>query len=153
MSRFSLSNLSLRWQLLVNLVAIYIIWGSTYLVIRIAIQTIPPFFLGGMRFTIAGVVLYSWARLRGIARPSWKNWRAAAIVGGLLMFIGNGGVAWVEQLVPSSITALFMATVPLWVVLLDWLRPNGVRPSGMVMLGVLLGFAGMVLLIGLGQLT
>src|SRR3954468_22560143 len=129
--------------------AVYIIWGSTYLAIRFSIETIPPFFMAGVRFLIAGGLLYGWMRIRGHApRPTFANWRAAFIVGGLLLFFGNGGVVYAEQTIPSSLAALLVATVPLWMVLVEWFRPGGGRPGWGVMLGVAMGLAGMVLLVG-----
>src|SRR5438552_4649162 len=109
--------------------AVYIIWGSTYLAIRFAIETMPPFIMAGVRFLLAGGILYAWIRLSGTPRPTAINWRAAAIVGGLLLLGGNGGVVWAEQRVPSGLTALLVAMVPLWMVLVDWARPGGPRPT------------------------
>jgi len=128
--------------------AIYLIWGSTYLGIRFAVETIPPFLLGGTRFLLAGGALYAWLRLKGVPNPSGYHWRNAAVVGGLLLGVGNGGVNWAEQKVPSSLTALLIAITPLWFVMLDWLRPGGPRPSPQTMLGIVVGFAGMALLVG-----
>src|SRR5713101_7631745 len=147
MPKIYLFGMSSRLRLIGAFAAIYFIWGTTYLAIRIAIKTLPPF-LGGIRFTIAGIVLYSWAIFNDISRPNLSNWKAAAGVSILLMVVGNGGVAWAEQFVPSSITALLMSMIPLWVALLDWLRPGGIRPSIIVVIGVLLGFAGVGLLVG-----
>src|SRR5574341_745070 len=140
-----------RLPLIAAFAAIYLIWGSTYLSIRYAIETIPPFFMAGARFLIAGGMLFVWARLQGASLPTRINWRAAAIIGGLLLVGGNGGVTWSEQSVPSGLVALMVALVPVWVTLIDWLRPNGIRPSAPMMAGVLLGFIGMVLLIVSGQ--
>jgi len=127
--------------------AVYIIWGSTYLAIRYAVETLPPFLMAGTRFLIAGAVLYAWQRFRGVDRPKRVHWRSAAIVGGLLLLGGNGGVVWAEQTVPSGVTALLITTVPIWMVLLEWLRRDGVRPDGAVVAGVLLGFVGVVVLV------
>src|SRR5512139_3993941 len=120
MSKFNLSTISLRWRVAAAFAAIYLIWGSTYLAIRFAIETIPPYLMGGMRFLIAGSILYGVLRWRGVRSPSRRQWRAALIVGGLLLFGGNGGVMVAEQFVPSSLAALIIATVPLWMVLLNW---------------------------------
>ncbi len=140
-------KLPARWQVVAAFAAIYLIWGSTYLAIRVSIETIPPFLMAGVRFLIAGGILYGWARLTGAASPSRPHWRSAAILGALLLFAGNGGVTWAEQMLPSSIAALLVAMVPLWVVLLDWLRPGGVRPDVQVVAGVALGFVGIILLV------
>ncbi|UCD25484.1 MAG: EamA family transporter [Gemmatimonadota bacterium] len=127
--------------------AVYLIWGSTYLAIRFAIETMPPFTMAGVRFLIAGGVLYSWLRLRKVDRPKPIHWRTAFIVGGLMLLGGNGGVVWAELFVPSGLAALVVATVPLWIVLLVWLTGRG-RPSIAVVLGLLVGFGGVVWLMG-----
>ncbi len=134
-------------RLALGLGAVYVVWGSTYLAIRFAIETLPPFLMAGARFVVSGALLYVWARARGAARPTRANWRAAAIVGGCLLLVGNGGVVWSEQRVESGIAALLVTAVPLWMVLLDWLRPGGRRPGWRVTLGLLLGFAGVTLLV------
>ena len=153
-SRDSLKKYRTRgtWVILA-FASIYIIWGSTYLAIRIAIETIPPFLMAGTRFVIAGALLYGWAMARGEPRPSRIHLRPIIIIGGLLLLGGNGGVTWAEQTVPSGTAALLVATVPIWMVLLDWLRPGGRRPAKRVFLGLGLGFAGIVLLIGPGQIS
>jgi drug/metabolite transporter (DMT)-like permease len=128
--------------------AVYVIWGSTYLGIHVAIQSMPPFLMAGARFLTAGIVLYSVMRWRGAPRPEPIHWRSAAIVGALLLLVGNGGVSWAEQTVPSNITALVITGTPLWMILVDWMRPGGRRPRGLVFLGLLLGFAGVGLIVG-----
>lgn len=137
-----------RIQVGVALALVYIIWGSTYLAIRFAVTSLPPLLTMGMRFLLAGAILYTWTRLRGGARPTPANWRAAAIVGILLLLGGNGVVAWAEQIVPSSLAALLISMTPIWMALLDWLRPGGLRPSSAVIAGLALGFIGVVLLLG-----
>jgi drug/metabolite transporter (DMT)-like permease len=138
-------------QLAAGLGAVYVVWGSTYLAIRFAVETLPPFLMAGVRFVVAGAALYAWARLAGAAeRPTAANWRAAALVGACLLLGGNGGVVWAEQRVPSGIAALLVTVVPLWMVLLDWLRPGGRRPGWQVAAGLLLGFGGVALLVGPG---
>jgi len=136
-----------RTLLVAAFAAVYLIWGSTYLAIRFAIETMPPFTMAGVRFVIAGGALYAWLRLRGSGRPKPIHWRTAFIVGGLMLLGGNGGVVWAEQTVPSGLAALVVATVPLWMVLLVWLSGRG-RPSLAVVLGLLVGFGGVVWLIG-----
>ena len=101
----------------------YIVWGSTYLAIRYAVETIPPFLMVGMRFLVSGVLLYAWARFRGAPRPTRVQWRDAAITGVLMLCCGNGAVSWAEQRVPSGLAALLVAVVPLWMVIIDWARP------------------------------
>src|SRR5690606_10508414 len=132
--------------------AVYTIWGSTYLAILFAIETIPPFLMAGVRFLIAGAVLYAWVRLRGAQRPPRQAWKHALVIGGLLLLGGNGAVVWAEQSVPSGVAALLVASVPFWMVLLDWLRPGGVRPTLGVLAGLLFGFGGIALLVGPGEL-
>lgn len=122
--------------------AVFVIWGSTYLAIRYAVQTIPPYLMAGMRFLVSGVILFLWARWRGAAPPSRREWRDGGIVGLLLLCGGNGAVAWAEQRVPSGITALLVASVPLWIVVIDWLRPHGRRPHLVVGIGLIVGLAG-----------
>ncbi|MGQ9683968.1 MAG: EamA family transporter [Anaerolineae bacterium] len=136
------------WQIAATLAAVYLIWGSTYLGIRYAIETLPPFLMAGARFATAGAILYLWLRVRGAERPTWHNWRAAAIAGGLMLMCGNGGVVWAQSRVPSGLTALLTSGVPLYVALLEWVRRGGRRPAGRVGAGILLGVAGMVLLVG-----
>jgi drug/metabolite transporter (DMT)-like permease len=128
--------------------AIYLIWGSTYLAIHVAVETMPPFLMAGVRFIAAGLLMYGWAVARGDARPTRVHWRSALVIGGLLLLGGNGGVTWALQSVPSGTAALLVGTIPLWMVLIEWLRPGGVRPGKLVFLGLGLGFSGIVLLIG-----
>lgn len=136
-----------RVRLLLAFAAVYVIWGSTYLAIRFAIETIPPFTMAAVRFLIAGGVLYAWARLRGAPAPTRAEWRGAWVIGALLLVGGNGGVVWAETRVSSGLAAVFVGAEPLWAVLLDWARPGGTRPTGAVVLGLLVGFVGMVLLV------
>jgi len=137
------------WSIWAALISVYVIWGSTYLAIRFAVESLPPFTMSGVRFVFAGAVLYAWRRARGDAAPSGRQWRSAAIVGLFLLAGGNGGVVWAEQRVVSSVAALLIGTVPLWMVLIDALRPQGPgRPGWKAGLGVLTGFAGVALLIG-----
>ncbi|HXG68375.1 MAG TPA: drug/metabolite exporter YedA [Blastocatellia bacterium] len=137
-----------RVKLILAFAAVYIIWGSTYLAIRYAIETLPPLLMAGGRFLTAGTVLYLWARAQGASRPALREWRPATIIGGLLLLGGNGMVVLAERDVPSGLAALLIATEPMMVVLLDWLRPGGDRPAGKTVLGLTLGFVGMLLLIG-----
>lgn len=130
--------------------AVYLIWGSTYLAIKFAVQTLPPFLMGGVRFVIAGTALVLWARAKGVARPTGAQLRSACVVGALLFLGGNGGVVWSEQYVASGVAALLVATEPLWVVLLGWARRGGSRPTAGVFAGLLLGFAGVWLLVESG---
>jgi len=132
---------------------VHIVWGSTYLAIFFVVETIPPFLSAGTRFLVAGGALYAFQRLRGDPAPARFEWRSAAIVGLLLLVGGNGGLVWAEQRVPSGIAALLIASVPLWMAILDALRPGGRRPDRWVILGVISGFVGIVILIGPAGMT
>jgi drug/metabolite transporter (DMT)-like permease len=135
------------WRLIGAFAAVYIIWGSTYLAIRFAVDTMPPFLMAGVRFLVAGTILYTFMASRGTPAPRRIHWRSALIIGALLLLAGNGGVVWAEQHVPSGIASLLVAIVPLWIVLIDWFRPGGSRPGIPVMVGVLVGLAGIGLLV------
>src|SRR6266852_1485349 len=127
---------------------VYVVWGSTYLAIRIGIESFPPLLLAGSRHLLTGLILYPLLRWRTGVRPTAAHWRMSFITGFLLLFIGNGGVCLAERTVPSGVTALLVATVSLWMVLVDWLRPGGTRPGLRVLAGLLLGFGGLALLVG-----
>lgn len=145
----------LRWPILLAFAAVYLIWGSTYLAIRFALETLPPFLMAGLRLLAAGSVLFAWMRWRRGERPSVAEWRAAAIIGVLLLVAGNGGVVWAEQRVASGLTALVVSMVPVWVVVLEWLGPRSLRlgrPRPAVLIGVAGGLAGVALLVGPGDL-
>ncbi len=135
-----------RSKLIAAFAAIYIIWGSTYLGIRFVVETMPPFLTSGGRFLIAGSILCLWSWFRDGERPTRLHWRNAAIVGALLLLGGNGGVSWALQFIPSGVAALLVA-IP-WLVLLDWARPNGVRPGRAVLAGLVVGLVGVAVLIG-----
>jgi drug/metabolite transporter (DMT)-like permease len=130
------------------LAAVYLIWGSTYLAIRYAVETTPPFLMAASRFIISGGFLYLLRRTLGDPPPKSVEWRNAAIIGVFLLVGGNGGVVWAEQFVTSSLAALLVATVPLWIALIDGLLPPGRRTHFMAVLGILIGFGGVVLLVG-----
>ena len=132
--------------------AVYFIWGSTYLGIRFAIETIPPFSMAALRFLSAGAILFGWSTWRGAGRPPWAHGRSALVVGTLLLVSGNGLLSWAEQFIPSGVAALIVGTVPVWMVLLDALRPEGSRPGAAVVLGLVLGMAGIAILIGPAEL-
>lgn len=136
-----------RGMIYLAFASLYLIWGSTYLAIRIGIETLPPFFMAGCRFLISGSLLYFWARKRGAPSPTAIQWRSTFIVGAFLLLGGNGGVVWAEQRLPSSIAAVVIATVPFWMVLLEWLFQEGPRPTLLLALGLVLGFAGVVVLL------
>ncbi len=127
---------------------VYVVWGSTYLAIRVGIESFPPLLLAGSRHLLTGLILYPMLRWKTGVRPTAAHWRMSFITGFLLLFIGNGGVCLAERTVPSGVTALLVATVSLWMVLVDWLRPGGTRPGLRVLAGLLLGFGGLALLVG-----
>jgi drug/metabolite transporter (DMT)-like permease len=125
--------------------AIYLIWGTTYLAIRIAVGSIPPLLMMGARCTAAGVLLLAWAAVKG-HRMTWRQ-RGHAVVAGVLMFaVCYGGLAWAEQRLASGLTALLASTTPLWLVVFEWAR--GERPSAAAIAGVVVGVAGVALLVG-----
>jgi drug/metabolite transporter (DMT)-like permease len=131
--------------------AVYLIWGSTYLAIRVGVRSIPPFLMSGSRFVGAGGILYLVLRLRGAAAPSLGEWARAAIAGVLMLTTGNGLVTWAEKKMPSNLAALMVAAVPLYMALLDWARPGGTPPTRRVLLGIGIGAAGMTLLVAGGR--
>jgi len=139
------------------LLIVYLFWGGTYLGIRFAVQTIPPFLMAGTRFLIAGIAVYLYARMRGAAKPKKEHWIDAGIVGALLLLGGNGIVSWAEQMVSSSIAALLIATVPLWMILLGLFAKDTPRPNAIVCAAVALGFAGIAILVlpssGIGRIS
>lgn len=133
--------------------AVYIIWGSTYLAIMFAVVTIPPFLMAGVRFFVAGIIMFLWSYFRGDTKATFKNWKEATIVSGLLLLLGNGALVWAEQYLPSGFTALLVTTTPFWMILIDWLRPNGKKPDIPVVMGIVLGFIGVSLLINQDALS
>lgn len=137
----------MKSKIWVALITIYLAWGTTYLAIHFAVQSIPPFFMAGTRFLVAGLILYVWRRLAGDPAPTWAQWRSSAVLGVLLLVGGIGGVTWAEQYVPSGIAALIIAATPLWVVLVEAVRPRGSRPTWIVTIGVLIGLAGIFILV------
>lgn len=136
-----------KFQLTLAFAAVYILWGSTYLGIRFAIESFPPFFMAGSRFIIASAVLYAISRFQGAEKIRPVHWKDSFIVGGCLLLGGNGCVVWAEQYVPSGLTALLVATVPIWMVLFDWISPHGKRPTKRVIFGIVLGFFGVAFMI------
>ncbi|HEX2669008.1 MAG TPA: EamA family transporter [Gammaproteobacteria bacterium] len=126
--------------------AVYILWGSTYLGIRFAVASMPPFLMAGTRHLIAGFLLYILFRLRGEPKPTRVHWRSATLLGGLLLLGGNGLVSVAEQTVPSGIAALMVAAVPFWMVLLNALE-KGAAPRLSVLAGLALGVVGLMILV------
>lgn len=131
-----------RSALLLAFAAIYLIWGSTYLGIRIAIETMPPFLMAAARFLIAGSILFALLKLRGASWPTAHQWTSNVIIGTFLLLGGNGLVVWAELTIPSGLTALLIGVGPLFIVLTEWAWPGGIRPTAITMVALLLGFAG-----------
>ena len=128
--------------------AVYVFWGSSYLAIKYAIETMPPFIMAGTRFLIAGGILFVLALFtKDFERPTWKHWRSSLIIGTLLLLGGNGGVVFAEKYLSSSLAALLVATEPFWIVILSWLWLRHGRPTGRVVLGLVAGFVGVALLV------
>jgi drug/metabolite transporter (DMT)-like permease len=141
------SRMTPRASIAIAFAAVYLIWGSTYLAIRWAIDDVPPFLMAAARFLAAGGAMFLWARARGAAAPQPRHWGSATLVGGLMLLGGNGGVVWSEQHIPSGVTALIVAAVPLWMALLQGVTGNG-RPGLWTWAGIALGIVGIAVLVG-----
>jgi len=141
----------MKTKLWTALIALYIVWGSTYLAIRFAVETIPPFFHASLRFLISGAILFIWRRAAGDQKPTLGNWKSTAIVGTFLLLGGNGLVGLAEKCVPSGIAALLITTSPFWLVLFESMRAGGNKPTWLSIVGLLIGFSGVFLLIGPAQ--
>ena len=128
--------------------ALYLIWGSTYLGIRFAIDTIPPLLMAGTRFLLAGLIMHVIATRQGAPRASFAEWRTSLIVGACLLLGGNGGVTLAEQYVSSGLASVMVATVPIFIALLAWAMGTAPKPSGIVWLGLAGGFVGVAILVG-----
>ena len=139
--------MSTRFKIWVALLTIYLVWGSTYLAIRFAVETIPPLLMAGTRFLVAGTFMYTWRRLTGDPAPTRCQWLRAGVVGLLLLLGGNGLVSLAEQNVASGIAALIIGSVPLWMTTIEALRPGGARPNLVGILGLVSGFGGIALLV------
>ncbi|MDO9508523.1 MAG: EamA family transporter [Thermovirgaceae bacterium] len=142
-----MNDSKLTLPIMTALGAVYFFWGTTYLAMKFAIETLPPFLMLGIRFTTAGAMMFAWKWSRGEVDTTWRQWRGAAIVGALMLLGGTGGVAWSEQQIPSNIAAILIATVPLWIALIRWIALRHDRPGLVATIGLLLGFAGIILLV------
>jgi drug/metabolite transporter (DMT)-like permease len=138
-------------KLVLAFAAVYFIWGSTYLAMRYAIQTLPGFLMAATRFILAGSILFAWAWWHGARPYGPRSWRYAFTAGFLLLLLGNGTVVVAVHWVPSGVTALLLSTTALWVAILEWILPGGRHPGGRVTTGILMGFLGVVMLIGVGD--
>jgi drug/metabolite transporter (DMT)-like permease len=137
-----------RVRIIVAFAALYLVWGSTYLGIRFAIESIPPFLMAGMRFLLAGVIMYVIAWSQGTYKSSWVNWRTSLIIGACLLLAGNGGVTISEQYIDTGLAALIVAIVPIYIVILGWLTGITPRPAPIVWPGLVGGFVGVGVLLG-----
>ena len=137
-----------RLAIVIAFAALYLIWGSTYLGILFAIRAIPPLLMAGARFFLAGLIMLGIAWFQGAPKSSLLEWRSAFIVGACLLFFGNGGVTIAEQWVPTGLASLVVATVPIYIALLDWLSGSAPRPSPLILLGLAGGFLGIGILVG-----
>jgi drug/metabolite transporter (DMT)-like permease len=138
----------MKVKIWISLLLVYILWGSTYLAIRYAVETIPPFLMAGTRFMIAGSILYVWRRASGDPAPTRRQWLSATAIGLLLLLGGNGMLSWAEQKVASGVAALLIGSVPLWMAAIEAIRPGGNRPNWLGVLGLVIGFGGIALLVG-----
>lgn len=137
-----------KWKVLLAFTALYIVWGSTYLAILIGLESMPPLVMSGMRFLIAGSILFAWCRFKRESLSSWDSISKNAICGILMLFGGTVSVTWAEQYIPSSLAAIIVTSLPFWFVLLDKKQWSFYFSSGMIITGLLLGFAGVILLVG-----
>lgn len=142
-----------RWKTYAALVAVYLIWGSTYLGIRFAIETLPPFLMAAGRFLVAGSLIYGWTIHTSPDRPTRAHWRSAVIIGGLMLLGGNGMVTWSEQHISSGLAALIISGTPLWIVVFNWLFFGSSRPNRRMAFGLALGLVGIAVLIGPADLV
>jgi drug/metabolite transporter (DMT)-like permease len=131
-----------RTALAIAFATIYVVWGSTYLGIRIAVDTLPPFLMAGARFLVAGGLMSAWLAATGGFRATAHQWRDNAVIGVFLLLGGNGLISWAEQFIPSGLTALLVGAQPLTMVLTEWIWPGGHRPTKITWAGLALGFAG-----------
>lgn len=143
----------MKTKIWLALLALYIVWGSTYLGIKIAIETMPPFLHAAIRFLISGIILVVWQRSAGHSLPTRKQWLSTAIIGTLLLLGGNGLVAWAEQVIPSGVAALIIGSVPMFLVVAEAIRPNGVKPNWQAIVGLLIGFVGIFILVGPAEIS
>jgi drug/metabolite transporter (DMT)-like permease len=128
-------------------VAVCLIWGTTYLAIKVALETVPPFLLGGLRYVTGGAILAGVLLSRGQRLPAFADWGKLAVLGFFMLLLGNGGVVWGEQVLASGLTAVLIATSPFWMVGIDALWPDGARLRVKQWLGLSIGFAGIVVLV------
>jgi drug/metabolite transporter (DMT)-like permease len=136
-----------RAKIVLAFATMYLVWGSTYLAIKIGLETLPPFLMAGCRFVIASAIMWTWSGLRRDARPTRRQWRDTAIIGALLLLGGNGLVTWAEQKLPSGVAALLVTVTPAWLVLLHWAFGEHKRPTVLKVAGLVLGSIGVGILV------
>jgi drug/metabolite transporter (DMT)-like permease len=131
--------------------AIYIVWGTTFLAIRFALETIPPFMMAGLRFTIAGLMLFAWSYYRYSFKISLSDLNLPVVTGVLMIFVGHGSLAWAEQYISSGFAALLCSAIPVWMVLMGWIQSRSDQPDKFTVIGIILGITGVALLSGTGE--
>src|SRR5215468_6284687 len=130
------------WKILLAFAIIYLVWGSTYLAIRVGVLEMPPFLMAGLRFTLAGWMLYGWMRARGVPSPNWPEWQAAALLGALMFLIDYACLFWAEQRIPSGVAAVILAAIPVCITLLEIIFLRTQQLTLRLALGLLIGIAG-----------
>ena len=141
------------WKILLAFAVVYFVWGSTYLAIRIGVREVPPFLLAGVRFLVAGVVLYGWMRLKGTPSPTAREWGAASLLAVLIFVLDYGLVFWSERRVPSGITAVMMATIPVFMALAEIVFLRTQRLTWRLALALVVGMGGVAVLVGRSGLS
>ena len=135
-----------RWKILLAFAIIYLVWGSTYLAIRVGVLEMPPFLMAGMRFTLAGIALYAWMRITGVPSPNWREWKAATLLGALMFLMDYACLFWAEQRVPSGIAAVILAAIPVCITILEIIFLRTQRLTIRLGLGLLVGIIGVAVL-------
>jgi drug/metabolite transporter (DMT)-like permease len=132
-------------------IVIYFVWGSTYLAIRLAIETVPPFIMMGTRFFIAGIIIYSWCYYRSKIKPDKTDWKRACVTGLFMIFCGYACLVWAQQYISSGLAAVLVATLPIWMVILDWIQTKNGHPNKFTLIGICIGITGVALLYGIDK--
>ena len=135
-----------RWKIVLAFAIIYLVWGSTYLAIRVGVLEMPPFLMAGIRFTLAGIALYGWMRITGVPNPNWGEWKAAALLGALMFLMDYACLFWAEQRVPSGIAAVILAAIPVCITILEIIFLRTQRLTIRLGLGLLVGIVGVAVL-------
>jgi drug/metabolite transporter (DMT)-like permease len=134
------------WKILLAFAIIYFVWGSTYLAIRVGVREMPPFLMAGLRFTAAGLALYGWMRITGVPSPSWREWRGATVLGALMFLMDYACLFWAEQRVPSGVSAVILAAIPVCITLLEIVFLRTQQLTVQLSLGLLVGIIGVAVL-------